>query len=430
MIYVVQPQDTLSAIGRRFGISPNLLMLENALDDPDRLVVGQALLVLIPEVVHSVRSGDSLSSIAREYQVSTRYLYRLNPWLGGVDDIYPGQSIIISYTEQPSGQLLVNGYAYVFTDLALINSTLPYLSAIMPFNYGFDMEGNLVVPDDVELLLLAQRQGSSALMVVAPMDAQGRFNNMLISRVLNDNVLSSRLREQIVETAAARGYAGVDLDFEYILRQDSPAYVNFVRELAEDLHRRGLILSVALAPKYFAAQRGLLYEGIDYQALGQVADLTLLMTYEWGYSGGPPQAVAPIYEVESVLDYGLSEIAAEKIMMGIPNYGYDWTLPYRQGSTARSISNMQALELAWQYNAAIEYDEAAQSPYFNYVDNEGNVHEVWFEDVRSWQAKFALAAQKGLRGVTFWTVSRPFPVGFLLLASQYDNLPISVVSGS
>ena len=94
-------------------------------------------------------------------------------------------------------------------------------------------------------------------------------------------------------------------------------------------------------------------------------------------------AVAPLRNVELVVDYALSEIPAEKIWMGIPNYGYDWTLPFRQGSRARSISNQEAVTLAVQNRAAIRFDQAAQSPWFRYVDGQGREHEVWFEDARS-----------------------------------------------
>ena len=145
---------------------------------------------------------------------------------------------------------------------------------------------------------------------------------------------------------------------------------------------------MALAPKTSAGQRGLLYEGHDYAALGSAVDAALLMTYEWGYTYGPPMAVAPLPNVRAVLDYAVTELPPEKILLGIPNYGYDWPLPYVQGETkAASLSNQAAIELAIRHQIAIHYDETAQSPYFHYTDEAGTVHEVWFEDARSLSAK-------------------------------------------
>ena len=143
------------------------------------------------------------------------------------------------------------------------------------------------------------------------------------------------------------------------------------------------------------------------------------MTYEWGYTYGPPMAVAPIRNVRQVVDYALTEISPEKIYLGIPNYGYDWTLPFRQGSRARSISNPEAVSIAADHYAAIRFDEAAKSPWFRYVDNSGQEHEVWFEDARSIRAKLELAQEYGLRGVSYWNLMRPFPQNWAVLNALY-----------
>lgn len=137
-------------------------------------------------------------------------------------------------------------------------------------------------------------------------------------------------------------------------------------------------------------------------------------------------AVAPLPSVRRVLDYAVTEIPPEKIFLGVPNYGYDWPLPFVQGTTrAQSISNQRAIELAREYNVAIQYDENAQSPFFHYTDAGGTVHEVWFEDARSLDAKLRLIAEYGFRGAGFWNVMRPFSQTWLVLDSLYviEDLP-------
>lgn len=142
--------------------------------------------------------------------------------------------------------------------------------------------------------------------------------------------------------------------------------------------------------------------------------------YEWGYTYSEPMAVAPLPNVRRVVEFALGEIPAQKLWLGIPNYGYDWTLPYVQGeSRARSISNQYAVQLAVRYNAAIQYDTTAQTPWFNYWDEEGKEHEVWFEDARSIQAKLALIPEYGLYGAGYWNLMRPFPQNWLILDSEY-----------
>ena len=186
------------------------------------------------------------------------------------------------------------------------------------------------------------------------------------------------------------------------------------------LNESGYTVSVALAPKTSADQQGLLYEGKDYAGLGAAANSVLLMTYEWGYTYSVPMAVAPVNKVRQVIEYAITEIPSAKIDMGIPNYGYDWPLPYEKGVTrARTIGNIEAVNIAVRYGAVIQYDEIAQTPYFNYTDEQQTEHEVWFEDVRSMQAKFRLISEYNLRGAGYWQIMRLFRANWLLLSDTY-----------
>ena len=80
--------------------------------------------------------------------------------------------------------------------------------------------------------------------------------------------------------------------------------------------------------------------------MGEIVDFVVIMTYEWGYSGGPAQAVSPIGPVRDVLEYAISEMPASKILMGQNLYGYDWTLPFVQGTIARALSPQQAIDIS------------------------------------------------------------------------------------
>ena len=143
-------------------------------------------------------------------------------------------------------------------------------------------------------------------------------------------------------------------------------------------------------------------------------------SYEWGYTYGPAMAVSPINMVRRVLDYAVSVMPAGKILMGVPNYGYNWTLPFVQGTAARPLTNVGAVTLAGSVGAEIRFDERAQAPFFNYTDSEGRRHEVWFEDARSLRAKYRLVNEYGLAGVSFWNLNRLFRTNFLVLESMYS----------
>ena len=115
----------------------------------------------------------------------------------------------------------------------------------------------------------------------------------------------------------------------------------------------------------------------------------------------------------------MTQIPAEKIDLGVPNYGYDWPLPFERGITqATTINNVQAVRIAVEYGSEIRFDEVAESPYFTY-ESEGVEHEVWFEDVRSLLSKFELVKEYGLRGCTYWTIMQWFRANWLLLRNLF-----------
>ena len=421
VIHVVRAGDTLNSIAREYGVPLSQLINDNQPPDPTRLAVGQTIVVRFPQQVHTVQTGQTLFSIARQYGLTLRQLQRNNPVLAGGEAVYPGQTLVISYRQQRLGTLSVNGYAYPFIDRALLRSTLPFLTYLTPFTYGFNDVGSLVDLDDTELIAMANEGGVAPLMHLSTLTEAGGFSNELSNLVLNDPELQNRLIGNIVDTITAKGYRGLDVDFEYVFPQDAGPYAAFIRNLAQTLNPLGYPVTVALAPKTSADQPGLLYEAHNYAALGAAANEVLLMTYEWGYTYGPPLAVAPLPNVRSVVEYALTEIPAEKIYLGMPNYGYDWPLPFVQGQTrATSISNRYAIQLAIRYNVAIQFDERAQSPWFRYRDESGVEHEVWFEDARSIRSKLALVPEYGLRGVGYWNLMRPFLQNWVVLSSLYN----------
>lgn len=371
--------------------------------------------------IYIVKTGDSLDRIAENTGAGTESIIYNNQL------VYPyslavGQALLLTLPGEFYGrEIRSGGYAYPFINRWVLGQSLPYLSDLYVFSYGFTTEGELVEPwaGDEDLLTAAKMFGTAPILTLTPFGPDGQFSNYLITTVINNPAAVEKLIYNLVETVQSKGYEGVDIDFEYILAEDKSAFVSFVEKVRDAIHAIGYPVSVALAPKVSDDQPGVLYEGKDYGALGEVADFVLLMTYEWGYTYGPPMAVAPINQVRRVVEYALTRIPAGKIHLGIPNYGYDWALPYEKGfSKARTLGNIEAVQLAVNYGVPIEFDEIAMSPFFRYV-SEGIEHEVWFEDVRSMEAKFALINEYGLRGTVIWQIMQLFRGMYLLLADRF-----------
>ena len=420
-IHVVSPGETVDSIAAGYGVAPKQLAADNALPPGLALAVGQTLVVRFPREVHVVAAGETLTSIAAQYGTTVRQLWRNNWALGGGDALAAGQLLVVSYFGEKLGKGVFNGYAYPFISPELLAEQLPYLSAMAPFTYGITAEGGLLPLDDEAMLEAARARGTRPVMHLSTLTEAGQFDTGRAAFILTDYEAQGQLAAEVLQTVLRKGFAGLDVDFEYLPGQLSGAYAAFLGRLRQLLAAQGRFLWAALAPKTNSRQRGLLYEGHDYAAVAAAVDGVLLMTYEWGYTYGPPMAVAPLPNVRAVLDYAVTEMPAEKIFLGIPNYGYDWPLPFIQGETrAQSISNQRAIELAIEHGVAIQYDETVQSPFFRYTDAGGTGHEVWFEDARSMDAKLRLVAGYGFRGAGFWNLMRPFSQVWLVLDSLYD----------
>ncbi|MGO5442555.1 glycosyl hydrolase family 18 protein [Faecalimonas sp. LCP19S3_D12] len=416
-IHVVKSGETIYSIAQLYDVSADRIVYDNELAAQQNLVPGQALLILMPSRVHIVREGQTVEQIAEEYSITVKNLYQNNPFLLNQTYLLEGQSLVISYEGEPLMQGRISGYAYPFIEPYILREVLLYIDEILIFSYGFTAEGELIPPqiDETWVIQEAWNQQVEPILVLTPFAETGTFNSGLIQILSENETVQDNLIENLLETVREKGYVGVDVDFEYIRPEDRVGYADFVNRLRETMNENGYRVSVALAPKTSSYQKGLLYEAMDYHLLGQSANTVFLMTYEWGYTYGPPLPVAPLPNVRQVLEYALTEIPKEKIVLGIPNYGYSWPLPYERGVTkARLIGNVEANVIAAERGVEIQYDERYQSPFF-YYEIGGRRYEVWFEDVRSIYAKLQLAAEKDIRGVGYWNLMRPFRANWLLV---------------
>ena len=186
-IYVVEPGDSVDSIGAAFGVDPGQVVYDNQLVYPYALALGQALLI---------QGGE----------------------------------------RNPSRSVSVGGYAYPFISRWVLEQTLPFLSRLLVFSYGFTAQGELLPPsygEDGWMIREAERFGTVPVLTLTPFGPDGNFNNQLIHSVVNSEEYTERLTGELLEAMEEKGYRGVDIDFEYILPEDRDAFTAFVRRTAE-----------------------------------------------------------------------------------------------------------------------------------------------------------------------------------------------------
>ena len=368
-IYTVKPGDTLFDIAQKNGVTISALVAANQLSDPYKLPVGLALVI-------------------------------------------PGQSI-------RERSIVVNGYAFPgISDIALLGA-LQYLTYLSVFSAKTRIDGTITELNDTALIRKCYVNGVAPVLTLTNQRESGGFSGDIAHAVIADEEVKTKLIQNVMEYLDRRNYFGLNIDFEYVREEDRTLYTQFLMDFAAALRRVGYSLSVALAPKISQEQSGLLYTAHDYAAVGSIADKVIIMTYEWGYTYGEPMAVAPIDKVRQVLDYAVMEMPPEKILMGMANYGYSWTLPNKKGTAARPLSLSEIPQTAYSQYADIRFDDTAQSPFFRYYDSAGTEHIAWFEDPRSIEAKLKLVSEYGLGGVSYWNINTLYRPNWAVLSGMY-----------
>ncbi|MCK9217661.1 MAG: LysM peptidoglycan-binding domain-containing protein [Firmicutes bacterium] len=464
IIYVVKPGDSLWQISNAFGVPLSEIIEANKLPNPNQLLIGQAIIVpkegvyhvvkpgeslwmiaglynvtveeilrsnnianpniihpglrlFIPAPIHRVVSGETLSQIAEKYGVSVESLVIANN-IENPDLIFPGMILVVPISVRP--EIFVNGFIYMLGQQAgpIINEVADNLTYVSPFAYLIRENGTMEPIDD-DVAINTSLENNIVPMMAITNFTSTQLGENLAHVVLNSPDIQNTLLDNIVNIMQEKNYKGLNVDFENVLPADRVPYNEFMQRTVDRLHPLGYFVSSSLAPKTRADQPGLLYEAHDYEAHGRIADFVVLMTYEWGYRLGPPRAISPLNLIKQVLDYAVTVIPRDKIYFGFQLYARDWTLPHVPGQQARTFSVQEAIRLGVRYGAVIQYDSIAQSPFFRYRDDNGVMHEVWFEDARSAQAKFETVKEYRLGGISYWALGYPFPQNWTLLEDNF-----------
>jgi len=231
---------------------------------------------------------------------------------------------------------------------------------------------------------------------IAPLILFHNFNGKVFDPVPLRSVLSSTASQQncihhIINSLPSH-VAGVQVDFEGVEAPFRIPFLTFLESLRTSLHERGLLLTIAIPAKRSEWEA----PGYDFAGIGRICDSITLMTYDEHYSGGSPGAIASLPWMNQALDYAVIYIPREKLLLGIPVYGYDWS------SEPTGILPMRDIpELVAKTNARVLWSDPAVEPYLYYW--KGRVrHIVWYENELSAKIRLGFVKSYRLRGIAIW----------------------------
>lgn len=405
LIHVVKKGDLLWEIAEKYKIGINDIIKVNEILNPNLLLEGQVLMIPNPGIFYQVKYGDTLWDIANHFGVSLSELISINKIINP-NFIYPGLTLTIPQKRKPP--LEVNAFTYVFglNDVQILKDSIDYLTYLTPFSYIVNEDGRLTLLNDLPAIQYALSNNVIPIMSIANFS----YNNSgedLAHEVLNDMEKINILIDNILYIMKLKEYRGLRVYFENIPPNDREAYSNFLFLLANKLQESGYFISVVLPPKYSDEVEK--YRAYDYKTFSQITDFVAIKNFELFWMEEEPGAAMPVEELIKTLNYAVSLMPSDKIILGIQIVARDWVLPHKEDMKAEVISMQEAMNRAYRYNAQILYDKNSQAPYFFYHDIMGRKHVIWFEDARSILAKFDIIKQYGLRGISLWILGYPFP---------------------
>ncbi|KAB8135770.1 LysM peptidoglycan-binding domain-containing protein [Gracilibacillus oryzae] len=416
-VHVVQYGETLWQISNNYSVPISAIVEVNGLLSSSAVIPGLALYIPDPAIIQNrpyrVKAGDTLWQLANRFNTTVNAITAVNPEINP-NQLYLNQVLQIPTLLKPQietlGFLIPYSTQSALSALRSLAGSLTYVAIVA---YSFTTQGYAyVLLNDTEVISESSRLGVTPLLMIRNYTSIG-FDAELAGTVFANPIYRKNLIDSLMRFVNEKGYGGVSIDIEFIPPAQRREFTTFLSELKAALGP--LILHVNVHAKTEDLPTNRIVGAYDYQAIGAIADKIAVMTMDYGYPGGPPNPVSPLWWMYQVVRYAISLITPRKLQVAFPLYGYDWRVR-DNSSTALSVNGAQNQAIA--ANTVINFDQAAASPWYQYLSGQEE-HIVWFEDIRSYQEKYYLVELYQLSGVTYWQISLPAPQNWAYLNDRF-----------
>jgi peptidoglycan-N-acetylglucosamine deacetylase len=202
------------------------------------------------------------------------------------------------------------------------------------------------------------------------------------------------LIQNVTEYAVLAHQSGIVVDFEEVPEASQVHFKQFAAELAASLHAVNLKLMIALPARD---------DDYDYEFFGKQCDAIILMNYDQHWLTSPPGPIAAQDWFVENLRQIREVVPAQKIVVGIANYAYDWGETGKKGAwTGAEFSIQEALLHAYESETDVEFDDASLNPHYSYSDEQNHIHRVWMLDSITAYNQIRASERMGVWGTALW----------------------------
>lgn len=407
IIHIVRDGDTIDSIAVEYGVTVDRILKDNGFTSTVALIPGQSIVISYPAQLHIVQEGDTLLQIANAYGVTMIQLFQYNPFLQEQAFLYPGESLVISYyTSKP---LATHGFMYIHINRNTLAKTLPLLSYLSVFNYHVTADYEIITyGEDSDIVSMAIEYGTVPLLMISSISPEGLADVELVYEILLNKDLQEKLIEAAISIAKTKGYFGINILISGINTSNQQLYIEMLHNISPLIKKEGFYFFLTINLNVLDINHYMKRDKLDYSTLSKLVDNIVFLQYYWGTHPGAPKPVNNIIQMRNYIKYVESFMPPEKIVIGLTTVGYDWEIPYRpEESTVTSLTLERAILLAKDERAVIEFDENSLTPYFNYeivLQEKTQQHIVWFIDARSMNYLLDTNYENDILGSGIWGI--------------------------
>jgi spore germination protein len=297
---------------------------------------------------------------------------------------------------------------YDATSLTSLQQQVHNLDVVSPYLYQVRPDGTIHTFAADAAIQVMRDAGVQIVPMVTSIPRWDGFTELM-----EDEEERTAIIDRLVDLVETNDWDGIHIDFEAINADDHGLVTEFQRELSERMWANNRMVTQAVIAR-LSDVPSVWGGAYDYAELAKYNDFIVIMAYDYTPVGSQtPGPVAPVNWVRNVASYSASRIPSEKVLLGVPFYGYDWTMDEdesgRTTGPARAMRYDHTLALSAFDDLEINWDDQAQSPWATYTDDEDAEHEVWFENQESLRHKLDVMRDHDLGGMAAWRLGQEDP---------------------
>lgn len=263
------------------------------------------------------------------------------------------------------------------------------LNLVIPEWFFIDPKADTIRSSiDPQALAVMQKSGVN-IMPVLTNNFGDAFHGDAVHRIINTSSKKERVINDLVRLLKKNNFIGVNIDFEDLIEKTDEPLIQFQKELYQKLHAQNLLVTQDVIP---------FNEDYNYDALAKYNDFLFVMAYDEFSDGTKPGPVAEQKWIEAAIEEATKKLPANKIILGLAAYGYDWP----KNDQATSLTYQQALTLAKENESELEFDNDTYNLHFRYSDDNNIEHDVSFTDAATSFNTMRFATEDTLAGVAIW----------------------------